>query len=139
MALTVAGASIDAGTLSIPGSALSSAEAESYALSWALARSMYALQVLISYGVTVPWRVVSLGDNSATVDLAAADASVKAARHFMRRVAFNQDACDKETGMFASVKVPTEKNPVDYMGKMVVKAKTEASMKWVAGIHRAQI
>ena len=134
--VTCAGAAVDATTLTIPTSALSSAEAETYAFSWAVARSTFALGALASLGVAMPDKVCALGDNSATMDMAAKDASVTNARHFQRRVAFNQDACDEETGMFVPIKVPTAQNPVDYMGKLVPKDKIEGSLKWLMGKHR---
>ena len=134
--VTCAGAAVDATTLTIPTSALSSAEAETYAFSWAVARSTFALGALASLGVAMPDKVCALGDNSATMDMAAKDATVTNARHFQRRVAFNQDACDEETGMFVPIKVPTAKNPVDYMGKLVPRDKIEGSLNWLMGKHR---
>ena len=135
-ALTCAGGAVDATTLTLPGSALSSAEAETYAFSWAIARGTYATNALIAYGIDVPDKICALGDNSATLDMAARDATVTNARHFHRRVAFNQDACDPESGMFSPIKVHTDKNPVDYMGKLVSRDKIASSLNWVMGTHR---
>jgi hypothetical protein len=130
---TVAGAAVDAATVSIPGVPISSAEAEIWAQSWSLARGLYVLGVLRALGMIVPARVPHMGDNSTAVDLAADNASATDARHILRRIAFSQELCDADDGAFAPVKVGTDDNASDFMGKLVAKEKILRSLNWAMG------
>ena len=141
-AFTYAGAAVDAATVAIPGPMMSSCQAELWAASWALARGVYVLGVIVALGGTVKDkvqvresdRVPILGDNSMAVDLVAGDASAKAMRHTLRRIAFAQE-CASADGDFISLKVPDEDNPTDCMGKLVSKDKVNMSMRWLMGKH----
>jgi hypothetical protein len=142
-AFTYAGAAVDAATVAIPGPMASSCHAELWTASWTLARGIYVLGVLVALGADVADkvgvqesdRVPILGDNSMAVDLMANDASAKAMRQVLRRIAFTQECCTGD-GDFVSVKVADEENPADCMGKLVSRDKAERSMRWLMGKHR---
>ena len=130
---TVGGAAVDVATVSIPCAPMSSAEAEIWAQSWSIARGLYVIGVLRALGIVVPQQVMHMGNNSTAVDLAADNASTTNVRHILRRIAFSKELCDAADGSFMPIKVGTDENASDFMGKVVPKEKILRSLNWAMG------
>ena len=132
---TLCGGAIDVQVNAVPGSPVSSAEAEAYAQSVAVARGVVAAHVVAALGGSVPIKIPLLGDNSAAVETASGEASMGQMRHIARRIAFTKEQCGPD-GLLRSIKVPTEENPADMLGKLVPAEKVARSMAWMAGRKR---
>ena len=110
---------------------LSSADAESYALSMALARGVVYRNVLTAMGSAPETRTVAWGDNSAVVGVATSSQSPSGLRHIMRRIKHIQEQCGAE-GEFEARHVPDKENAVDFFSKYVTGKKAAQSVRYLS-------
>ena len=108
---------------------LSSADAESYALSMALARGTVYRNVLTSMGSAPATPTTAWGDNSAVVGIADNSQSASGLRHIMRRVKHVQQLVS--SGDFTSRHVSDKHNMVDFFGKYVSGRKAQQSTAYL--------
>jgi len=110
---------------------LSSSDAESYALSMALARGTVYRNVLTELGSVPTAETVAWGDNSAVDGVANNMQSPTGLRHIMRRVKHVQSLVSQEGG-FKSRHVTDPNNVVDFFGKYVSGKKAAQSVNYLA-------
>ena len=128
-AFTYNGAAFATATGTITPVNLSSADAESYALSMALARGTLYRNVLTSMGSAPATSTTVWGDNSAVVGIADNSQSASGMRHIMRRIKHVQELVS--TGDFTSRHVADKHNVVDFFGKYVSGRKAEQSTAYL--------
>ena len=62
--------------------------------------------------------------------MAADNTSATNVRHILRRIAFSKELCDVEDGSFVPMKVGTDENASDFIGKLVAKEKIVRYLNW---------
>ena len=130
------GAALAVDIINIPGTPLSSTEAEKYMESVAMARGLGYSNLMTEIGMPQPKPIRMWGDNRISVELAHDARSGKNSTHFARRINYTQEMCkgDKDSPPeYLPAHIPTEKNTVDYLGKLVNVTKYRMSVAYNMG------
>jgi hypothetical protein len=130
------GAAITVDVTSIPGTPLSSTESEKYMEAVAMARGIGYTNLLTEMDMPQPKPIRMWGDNRISVELALDARSGKGSTHFARRIAFTQGMCkgdDEDPAEYLPAHIPTEKNTVDFFGKLVNAARYRMSVYYNMG------
>ena len=127
-AFTYYGASIYEAIGVLPTVALSTRDAEAYALSSVVARNYFFRSMCVEFGAPVP-PTLCWGDNQPLVQVASNTASPTSQRHFLRRINFIKGA-EKDQSSH-NLKVATVENVTDFLTKYISGTKAEQSVAYL--------
>ena len=131
---TFGGAAVDVCVHSIPGQPMSSFEGEMWALTSSQMRGVYVIEVATAFGFPPVDPVPHLGDNSMAVLMPSGEVSVARSKYLLRRIGISK--AFERANVYKSIKVPTEHNFSDFIGKWVEKSKRDASIVWTQGTNQ---
>lgn len=114
--------------ITIPGAPLSSTESEKYMESVVMARGEGYSNLLTEADMPQQKPIRVWGDNRIAVELSLDARSGKGSTHFARRIDYTQYMC--KTGEYMPAHIPTEKNTVDFFGKLVNATKYRMSVRY---------
>ena len=131
------GAAVKVDIVNIPGAPLSSTESEKYMESIAMARGMGLSNLMSEIDMPQGKPIRMWGDNRISVELAHEARSGKNSTHFARRINYTQEMCagdEDSPPEYLPAHIPTEKNTVDYLGKLVNATKYRMSVSYNMGL-----
>ena len=130
------GAALAVDIISISGTPLSSTESEKYMDSITMARGLGISNLLVEVDMPQVKPIRMSGDNRISVELAHDARSGKASTHFARCIDYTQQMCkgdDDSPPEYLPAHIPTDKNTVDFFGKLVNAAKYRMSVYYNMG------